>query len=178
MKLPSIFKIWDNKNKIWRKSGNGLQMWSNRGTAENVKSRWRSLLDHMEIKEFYLLPKDEMDCIIMNDLDDVPSEEEIQSAWERFGKDFDEELSGVISNYDRNKMTIVSTIFIGHDLSILYYVFLCDGIYYRITTKAYWRKNDRVVIPGSCAVVELKYQLAYKFVRKDEHDSIASVLGL
>ena len=175
----TVYRIWNTNTNRWVRSNNGLSMWQKQSGARNTINQ-NSYLNpkHCVIKEFMIIPKDEMECIIMNDLDDVPSEEEIQSAWERFGKDFDEELSGVISNYDRNKMTIVSTIFIGHDLSILYYVFLCDGIYYRITTKAYWRKNDRVVIPGSCAVVELKYQLAYKFVRKDEHDSIASIFRL
>ncbi len=162
-----VYRIWNTNTNRWVRSNSGLSMWQKLSGATNTINQNSHLKGHCVIKEFMIIPKDEIDPVIINDIDDVPSEEEVQSAWERFGKDFDEELSGKISNYDRNKITIVSTIYADNNLSTLYYVFLCEGIYYRITTRVYWRKDDRVVIPDSCVIVESKCQLAYKFIRKE-----------
>lgn len=163
----TVYRIWNTNTNRWVRSNNGLSMWQKLSGATNTINQNSYLKEHCVIKEFMIIPKNKIDPVIINDMDDVLSEEEVQFAWERFGKDFDEELSGKISNYDRDKITIVSTIYANNNLSTLYYVFLCEGIYYRITTRVYWRKDDRFVIPDSCVIVESKYQLAYKFIRKE-----------
>ena len=93
----TVYRIWNTNTNRWVRSNNGLSMWQKLSGARNTINQNSYLKGHCVIKEFMIIPKDEIDPVIINDIDDVPSEEEVQSAWERFGKDFDEELSGKIS---------------------------------------------------------------------------------
>lgn len=168
MKLPSIFKVWDNKHKIWRKSGNGLQMWSKRGIAEGVKSRLRSP-DYMEIKEFYLLPKEDLhtDTIVNYTGNAQYFDIKKRIFLEEFGADAHRELSSVIPDYDANKASLIAITHVGDARTRIDYVFRYeDDVYYQFSTVVLQNGLGRRLAPAYHGFVEPKFVVSYKFVTK------------
>lgn len=168
MKLPSIFKVWDNKHKIWRKSGKGLQMWSNRGIATSIKNRWHSP-DHVEIKEFYLLPKEDLHTDTIVDYTENSQYFDIKKKTflEEFGADAHQELSSVIPDYDANKASLIAITHIGDAIDRIDYVFRYeDDVYYRFSTVVLQNELGRRLAPGYHGFVEPKFIVSYMFVTK------------
>lgn len=168
MKLPSIFKVWDNKHKIWRKSGNGLQMWSKRGIVEGVKNRWRSP-DYMEIKEFYLLPKEDLHTDTIVDYMGNAQYFDIKKKifLEEFGADAHQELSSVIPDYDANKASLIAITHIGDARTRINYVFRYeDDVYYQFSTVVLQNGLGRRLAHAYHGFVEPKFVVSYKFVTK------------
>lgn len=168
MKLPSIFKVWDNEYKIWRKSGNGLQMWSKRGIAEGVKNRWHSPYS-LEIKEFYLLPKEDLYTDTIADHTGNVQYFDIKRRvfLEEFGSDAHQELSSVIPDYDASKASLIAITHIGDAKTRIDYVFRYeDDVYYRFSTVVLQNGLGRRLAPGYHGFVEPKFIVSYMFVTK------------
>lgn len=172
-----VYRIWNTNTNRWVRSNSGLSMWQKLSGARNTLNQNSYLKGHCIIKEFIIIPKDEVVDWSSNEY--LLTEELQENYWNLFGERFDKELKRIIPDYSRDNAKMVYCIYYGTELDIRYYIFSYNENYYRITTQVNWRSEGRTVVPQSSVLVEQKYELAYKFVVKDEYDSIAtSILGL
>lgn len=161
----TVYRIWNTNTNRWVRSNNGLSMWQKLSGARNTLNQNSYLKEHCVIKEFMIIPKDEVVDWSSNEY--LVTEEMQERDWNLFGERFDKELKRIIPDYSRDNAKMVYCIYYGTELDIRYYIFNYNENCYRITTQVNWRSEGRTVVPQSCILVEQKYELAYKFVRKE-----------
>lgn len=168
MKLPSIFKIWNSEHKRWHKSYHGLQMWAKIGSVNNILNH-RHNLEGLQVKEFYLLPKEDLYLDSINDYTCTSQYFNMKKKLflEEFGEYAHVEMSSVIDGYDRDKASLVSIVHWSDPHEHIAYVFKHENIYYRFCTMKLQNELGRKMSPAHNGFVEPKFIVTYKFVTKE-----------
>ena len=101
----TVYRIWNTNTNRWVRSNNGLSMWQKLSGARNTINQNSYLKGHCVIKEFMIIPKDEV--VNWSSNEHLITEEMQENHWNLFGERFDKELNRIIPDYSRENAKMV-----------------------------------------------------------------------